>query len=179
MKALRRHVPLLLLILWLPGMAVASALQAGAPAPAFSLPDADGKMRQLADWRGQWLVLYFYPRDHTPGCSTEAGHFRDALPRFTALKVQVAGVSLDDSASHRHFADDLRLPFALLADTDGKVAQSYGALLNLGIIKYAKRHTILIDPDGRVAKIYREVDPKTHATQLLADIKDFQRDWLR
>ena len=169
-----RHL-LLLLCAWLPCAAQAEPLQAGAPAPAFALPDADGKMRQLADWHGQWLVLYFYPRDHTPGCTTEAGHFRDALPQFSALKAQVAGVSLDDSASHRRFAIDLKLPFTLLADTDGKVAQSYGALRNLGVMKFAKRHTILIDPDGRVAKIYRDVDPDTHAQQLLADLKQLQR----
>ena len=174
MKKLLRHL-LLLLIACLPGAVYADTLQAGAPAPAFALPDADAKMRQLSDWRGQWLVLYFYPRDHTPGCTTEAGKFRDALPQFAALKAQIAGVSLDDSASHRRFATDLKLNFPLLADTDGKVAQSYGALRNLGVMKFAKRHTILIDPDGRVAKIYRDVDPDTHAAQLLADLKELRR----
>ena len=166
---------LLLLCVWLPCAVQAESLQAGAPAPAFVLPDADGKMRQLSDWHGQWLVLYFYPRDHTPGCTTEAAHFRDALPKFAALKAQIAGVSLDDSASHRRFATDLKLNFALLADTDGKVAQSYGALLNLGVMKFAKRHTILIDPEGRVAKIYRDVNADTHAAQLLADLQQLQR----
>lgn len=174
MNAAMRRL-LLLLCAWLPCVVAAAPLQAGAAAPDFALPDADGRTRQLADWRGQWLVLYFYPRDHTPGCTTEAGHFRDALPRFVALQAQVAGVSLDDSTSHRRFADDLRLPFPLLADTDGKVAQRYGALLNLGVMKFAKRHTILIDPDGRVAKIYREVEPATHAAQLLADLAELQR----
>lgn len=174
MKFLRRLL-LPLLCLWLPGLAGAEPLQAGAPAPAFALPDADGKPRQLADWRGQWLVLYFYPRDHTPGCTAEAAAFRDALPRFTALQARVAGVSLDDSASHRRFAADLKLPFALLADTDGKVARSYGALLDLGVMKFARRHTILIDPEGRIAKIYRDVNPDTHAAELLADLKELQR----
>lgn len=173
MSTLRRLC--FLLCAWLPCAALAESLQAGAPAPPFSLPDGEGRVRQLADWRGQWLVLYFYPRDHTPGCTTEAGHFRDALPQFAALKAQVVGVSLDDSASHRRFAADLRLNFPLLADTDGKVAQHYGALLNLGVMKFAKRHTILIDPDGRVAKTYRDVDPASHAAQLLADLRELQR----
>lgn len=173
MSALRRLF--LLLLACLPCAAHAESLQAGTPAPHFSLPDADGKTRQLSDWRGQWLILYFYPRDHTPGCTNEAVQFRDALPQFAALKAQVAGVSLDDSASHRRFATDLRLPFTLLADTDGRVAQNYGALFNMGLMKFAKRHTILIDPDGRIAKIYRDVNTDTHAAQLLSDLKELQR----
>lgn len=174
MKALRYL--LLLCCVWLPSLAGAEPLPAGTAAPAFTLPDADGKPRQLADWRGQWLVLYFYPRDHTPGCTTEANQFRDALPQFTALKARVAGISFDDSASHRRFADDLRLPFPLLSDSDGTVARSYGALLNLGVMKFARRHTILIDPDGRVAKTYRDVEPETHPAQVLADLKQLQRE---
>ena len=147
-----------------------AAPQAGAPAPEFALPDANGNIRQLADWRGQWLVLYFFPRDNTPGCTAEAAGFRDAMPAFTALKAQVVGVSLDDGASHRAFAEQHRLPFPLLVDTGGAVASRYGALLNLGIIKVAKRHTYLIDPAGRVAKAYLRVEPNSHAQEVLRDI---------
>lgn len=159
----------------LPGWAGAEPLQAGAPAPEFALPDAAGKTRRLADWRGQWLVLYFYPRDNTPGCTTEAANFRDAQARFTALQASVVGVSLDDAASHREFATEHRLPFALLSDVDGAIAARYGALLNLGVMKFAKRHSFLIDPDGRVAKIYRQVEPASHVEEILADLKQLRR----
>jgi peroxiredoxin Q/BCP len=157
-------------------MAAAEALQAGAPAPDFSLKDGSGKPRQLADWRGQWLVLYFYPKDDTPGCTTEAQAFRDSQAEFSALGAQVAGVSLDDASSHQAFAKDQRLNFPLLVDEGGKTARSYGALTNLGIAKFAKRHTFLIDPDGRIAKIYRDVEPARHAAELLADIRLFKRN---
>jgi peroxiredoxin Q/BCP len=140
-------------------------------APEFSLPDAVGKTRTLADWRGRWLVLYFYPRDNTPGCTTEAAAFRDARADFTALGTEIVGVSLDDGSSHRAFADAHRLPFTLLSDRDGRVAAHYGALLDLGVMKFAKRHTFLVDPDGRIARIYRQVDPTGHVAELLADIK--------
>lgn len=149
--------------------------QAGSPAPEFSLPDANGKIRQLADWRGQWLVLYFFPRDNTPGCTAEAVSFRDASPEFAALKAQVVGVSLDDGASHRAFAEQHRLPFPLLVDTGGAVASRYGALLNLGIIKVAKRHTYLIDPAGRIAKAYLRVEPNAHAQEILRDINSLKQ----
>lgn len=145
--------------------------QAGSPAPAFTLPDSQGKLRQLADWRGQWLVLYFYPKDDTPGCTREAINFRDRLGEFAALKAQVVGVSLDDGASHQAFAEKQRLPFPLLADAGGQVAQRYGTLTNLGFMKFAKRHTFLIDPEGRVAKAYLKVDADTHADEVIADLK--------
>jgi peroxiredoxin Q/BCP len=118
-------------------LAVAQSAWAAAPvegsvAPDFSLPDASGKERRLADWRGRWLVLYFYPKDDTPGCTTEARNFRDRLERFAAQKAEVVGVSLDDGASHRAFADKHRLPFTLLSDAGGTVAKRYGALSDFG-----------------------------------------------
>lgn len=164
-----------LLAALLPGWASAEPLQAGAPAPEFALPDADGKTHRLADWRGQWLVLYFYPRDNTPGCTAEAASFRDAQAQFAALQASVVGVSLDDAASHREFAAGHRLPFTLLSDADGAVAARYGALLNLGVMKFAKRHSFLIDPDGRIAKLYRQVEPATHVAEILADLKQLRR----
>lgn len=157
-------------------MAAAETLQAGAPAPEFALQDETGRLRKLADWRGQWLVLYFYPKDDTPGCTTEAQGFRNFQAQFTALGAQVAGVSLDDAASHQAFAKDQRLNYPLLVDEEGKLARAYGALTNLGIAKFAKRHTFLIDPDGRIAKIYRDVEPAGHAAELLADIRLFKRN---
>lgn len=169
------HLCFALLAWLLPGWAAAETLSPGMAAPAFALPDADGKPRQLADWRGQWLVLYFYPRDNTPGCTAEAANFRDAQAQFAALKARVVGISLDDAASHRTFAAEHRLPFLLLSDADGAVAARYGALLNLGVMKFAKRHSFLIDPDGRIAKVYRQVEPATHVAEILADLKALQR----
>lgn len=143
----------------------------GAPAPAFALPDAGGTPRALTEWKGKWVVLYFYPKDNTPGCTTEAAGFRDSLPEFTALNAQVVGVSLDEGESHRAFAESQRLPFPLLTDGGGAVSRRYGVLADWGILKFAKRRTFLIDPEGRVAKSYLEVDAGRHAAEILADLK--------
>ena len=143
---------------------------AGSVAPEFVLPDARGKVHRLADWRGQWLILYFYPKDDTPGCTAEAQGFRDRQRQLADLKAQVVGVSLDDGASHQAFADKHQLSFPLLADTDGAVARRYGALSDFGIFKFAKRYTFLIDPDGRVAKAYLKVDASKHVDEVIADL---------
>jgi peroxiredoxin Q/BCP len=146
-------------------------LQAGEKAPDFLLADGEGRMRQLGEWRGSWLILYFYPRDDTPGCTAEAKNFNDRLPELSELKTQVVGISVDNTESHRVFASRLGLNFTLLADTDGKVSRSYGALNDFAILKFAKRHTFLIDPDGRIAKVYRDVEPSLHAGEIIADLK--------
>lgn len=146
-------------------------LQAGDMAPDFMLADGEGKMRQASEWRGRWLVLYFYPRDDTPGCTAEAKAFNASLPELAALKAQIVGVSVDDADSHRAFAARLGLSFPLLADTNGKVSRRYGALNDFAIVKFAKRHTFLIAPDGRIVKIYRDVDPTRHAEEIIAELK--------
>lgn len=146
-------------------------LQAGEKAPDFLLADGEGKMRQSSEWHGRWLVLYFYPRDDTPGCTAEAKAFNERLPELVALNAQVVGVSVDDVDSHRSFATSLGLKFPLLADTDGTVSRRYGALNDFAIVKFAKRHTYLIGPDGRIAKIYRDVDPARHAGEIIADLQ--------
>jgi peroxiredoxin Q/BCP len=145
--------------------------QAGDQAPEFLLADGDGRMRQSSEWRGNWLILYFYPRDDTPGCTAEAKAFNERLPELAALKAQVVGVSVDAVDSHRAFASRLGLNFPLLADTDGKVSRRHGALNDFAILKFAKRHTFLIDPDGRIAKVYRDVDPALHPGEIIADLK--------
>lgn len=145
--------------------------QVGTVAPAFVLPDAHGKSRSLAEWKGKWVVLYFYPRDNTPGCTTEAINFRDNQPQLTALNAQVVGVSVDTESSHRDFAEEKRLPFPLLSDPTGQVSRSYGAYSNWGVVKFARRNTFLIDPDGRVAKTYLQVDADKHAGEVIADLK--------
>jgi thioredoxin-dependent peroxiredoxin len=149
----------------------ADAPQDGQPAPDFKLQDQNGHWHSLSQYRGQWVVLYFYPKDETPGCTTEACTFRDDLLKFQARGIQVLGVSLDDTQSHAEFAAKYHLPFPLLADTTRQVAASYGVLTSfLGIFHYARRETFLIDPQGRVAKHYRDVDPKTNAGKVLSDL---------
>ncbi len=156
---------------------LSGAAQAGAPpavgsmAPAFVLPDGNGQARSLAEWKGKWVVLYFYPKDNTPGCTTEAINFRDSQPRFADLNAQVVGVSVDSENSHRDFAEEKHLPFPLLSDKTGKVSESFGSYSNWGVIKFAKRHTFLIDPEGRVAKVYQQVDTERHAGEIIADLK--------
>lgn len=146
----------------------------GEPAPPFSLPDQHDQRQRLSDFKGHWLVLYFYPKDDTPGCTKEACHFRDDHTALQQYGAKVVGISVDSSAAHAQFANKYRLPFPLLADTSGQVAQSYGALMHLGWLKLAKRHTFLIDPEGRVAKVYVNVDPNTHSQTLLKDIQALQ-----
>jgi peroxiredoxin Q/BCP len=157
------------------GLAQAQELAVGTPAPAFALKDQDRRTHTLADYRGRWVVLYFYPKDDTPGCTTEACNFRDDLPALRALGVQLLGVSLDSSASHAEFAKKYSLPFPLLADEDGQVARAYGALRALGPFTCAKRHTFIVDPDGKIARIYRDVDPASHSRQVMEDVSALQR----
>jgi peroxiredoxin Q/BCP len=144
---------------------------AGQPAPAFSLPDQDGKAVSLADYRGKWVALYFYPKADTPGCTTEACEFRDNVFAFEAIGATIVGVSIDKVVDQKKFADKYSLPFPLLADSEGQVAEAYGVVRNLGVMKIAKRESFLIDPAGRVVKHYTSVDPKTHSAQVLADLK--------
>lgn len=146
----------------------------GAAAPGFSLTDQSGAVRRLAEWRERWVVLYFYPKDDTPGCTAEACTFRDDLARLTALGAQVVGISVDDTASHKAFAEKYNLPFPLLSDTTAEVARQYGALSELLVIKMAKRYTFLIDPAGRIAKVYLSVDTSRHSTEIVADLKALQ-----
>ena len=145
-------------------------------APGFSLPDQDGQVHRLADYRGQWVVLYFYPKDDTPGCTTEACSFRDNINRLIARDAAVLGVSVDSVESHAAFAEKHELPFPLLADPEGKVADSYGALRNLLVFKLAKRQTFIIDPEGKLARIYRDVDPDVHVEQVLRELGRLQAD---
>ncbi|RRQ19890.1 peroxiredoxin [Guyparkeria sp. SCN-R1] len=156
------------------GLAAETPLTVGEPAPAFTLPDQEGAPRSLADYRGDWVVLYFYPKDDTPGCTTEACSFRDNINRLIAQDAAVLGVSMDDVASHAAFAAKYELPFPLLADPDGEVVERYGALSDFLVVKFAKRQTFIIDPDGKIVKIYRKVDPDEHVRDVLADLKALQ-----
>jgi peroxiredoxin Q/BCP len=148
--------------------AATAAPAMGDAAPAFRLQDQNGKWLSLNDESGKWLVLYFYPMDDSPGCTTEACSFRDNIFAFRALGANVLGVSVQDVASKKNFAEKYSLPFPVLADSDKSVAKSYGVL---SIFGFARRDTFIIDPQGHIAKHYESVDPKDHSAQLLADLK--------
>ncbi|MGQ0443268.1 MAG: peroxiredoxin [Methylophilaceae bacterium] len=145
-------------------------LNIGNAVPNFDLPDIHGTRHSLTTYQGQWLVLYFYPKDDTPGCTKEACQFRDDLQQLEALGAHVVGVSVDDRQSHAEFAKKYQLPFPLLSDKEGKVAASYGALTHLGLIKIAKRYTFLINPQGMLQKAYYNVDTSRHSQQIIDDL---------
>jgi len=168
---MKRTLAFLLVLLWTTVAAAAGVPTVGSPAPEFSLPDQAGRTVRLADFRGKWVVLYFYPKDDTPGCTEQACAFRDDIAALTLLGAQVVGVSLDDSASHAAFAKKYSLPFPLLADTEAKVSASYGAVTSLVVAKFAKRYTFLIDPQGRIARAYLNVDTARHSAEVVADLK--------
>ncbi|MGB3748255.1 MAG: peroxiredoxin [Rhodanobacter sp.] len=169
---MRRLVRLVLLPLLCALVAPASAAgpQVGEAAPAFRLQDQAGHWRSPADYRGHWLVLYFYPKDFTPGCTTEVCTFRDDIARLRQAGADVVGVSLDDVKSHAGFAAKYRVPFPLLSDAGRKVSATYGVLASHLGLHYARRTTFLIDPQGRVAKVYTDVDPEQNSTRVLADL---------
>jgi peroxiredoxin Q/BCP len=156
-------------------LAWAQPIEIGAPAPLIHLQDQAGVWRDLDDYRGKWVVLYFYPRDETPGCTTQACEFRDNIFAFNKLGAVILGISVDDIASHRQFAEEHALPFTLLADSTHDTAKAYGVLHNaLGLMEVASRETFIIDPQGRIAKHYVSVDPQGHSLRVLADLKSLQ-----
>ena len=143
---------------------------AGSSAPDFTLPSQDGTPVSLKDYRGKWVVLYFYPKDQTPGCSREAHNFEADQPKYAERNAVVLGVSVDSVESHKRFCTKDGLNFKLLADTDKKVSDAYGSLTNFGIVKFSTRNTFLIDPAGKIAKAYISVDPVKHSQEVLADL---------
>src|SRR5688572_1009206 len=158
--------------LWMRNSSIAANLpHVGDTAPAFALPDQNGGTRTLEEFRGKWLVLYFYPRDDTPGCVEQAMRFRNAMRELEALGATVCGVSVDNSASHAAFALKYNLPFALLADCDGEVAARYGSLRDFGVLKFARRNTFLVDPQGKVARVYVGVNAGRNAQEVSDDLK--------
>lgn len=150
-------------------------LEVGEVAPSFKLQDQSGVTRSLADARGSWVVLYFYPKDDTPGCTVEACSFRDALPDFVGLGASVYGVSADDETSHQAFANKFALNFPLLVDRDMTVINAYEAfgdkVVNDEVRQGILRLTYLIDPDGRIARSWRVSDPQVHAAEVRAAIE--------
>ena len=151
--------------------AAGDVLQEGTPAPNFSLPSQEDTQVSLAQYKGKWVVLYFYPKDMTTGCTIEAHNFQRDLPKYDALNAVVLGVSLDTVESHKTFCTKDSLTFKLLADPDHKVIDAYGVPVSgMGPIKFAQRDTFLISPSGKVVKVWTKVDPNTHSDDVLAAI---------
>jgi peroxiredoxin Q/BCP len=167
-----------LLVALTAGIAVASLtaraadmVQPGAAAPAFTLPSQDNTPISLADYKGKFVVLYFYPKDQTQGCTIEAHNFQRDLDKYKALNAVILGVSLDTADSHKTFCTKESLTFKLLADPDHKVIDAYGVpIMGMGPVKFAQRDTYLIGPDGKVLKAWTKVNPNTHSEDVLAAI---------
>jgi peroxiredoxin Q/BCP len=148
---------------------------AGSAAPDFTLPSQESASVSLKDYRGSWVVLYFYPKDQTPGCTREAHNFQMDQAKYAARHAVVLGVSVDSVESHKKFCAKEGLNFKLLADRDGKVSGAYGSLTNLVVVKFAKRNTFLIAPGGKVARAYTSVDPVRHSEEVLAALDQMQK----
>ena len=150
-------------------------LKQGDKAPEIKLPDQDAKVHKLSDYKGEWVLVYFYPKDDTPGCTKEACAIRDDFDYFDKLKIKVLGISADSVKSHKKFAEKYELPFTLLADEEKKTVNDYGVWAEkkfmgrkyMGIL----RSSFLIDPKGKIAKVYENVKPAEHALQVIEDLK--------
>ena len=170
--AARRLAVVALSLFAFTGAAVAATPAVGQPAPAFKLQDQAGKWHSLADYKGKWVAIYFYPKDDTPGCTTQACSFRDNIFAFNKEGAVILGISVDDVESHKKFAEKHGLPFTLLADADKAVSKSYGVLKTyMGVMEMARRDTFIVDPQGRIAKHYESVDPEGHSEVVLKDIQ--------
>jgi thioredoxin-dependent peroxiredoxin len=147
-------------------------LQIGDLAPELKLKDQNGNLVFLRDYASKkWVVLYFYPKDDTPGCTKEACSFRDESERLAPFNAQILGVSVDSSESHKKFARKYKLNFPLLADSAKKVTKIYGAL---AFYRLARRMTFIIDPEGKIRKVFKRVDPNTHVDEIIESLKDLQ-----
>jgi thioredoxin-dependent peroxiredoxin len=144
--------------------------EVGKDAPDFELPAQDGKKVDLDDYEGKWVVLYFYPKDFTGGCTLEAKNFQADLAKFKEKDVTILGVSVDSVSSHKEFCTKESIEFKLLSDADHKVSGKYGALMEYKGTKFASRTTFLIDPKGVIRKVYPKVDPAKHSAEVLADL---------
>jgi thioredoxin-dependent peroxiredoxin len=147
----------------------------GSAAPDFTLNNQDGKAVSLHDFKGKWVVLYFYPKDMTSGCTIEAHNFQRDLAKYDAKNAVILGVSVQDEKSHQEFCAKEGLNFKLLADTKKEVSEKYDSIMNLAVAKLSARHTFLIDPSGTVRKVWTEVDVKTHSDDVLAALTELQK----
>jgi len=144
--------------------------QTGQTAPAFTLPNQEGTPVSLDSYKGKWVVLYFYPKDMTSGCTIEAHNFQRDLDKYKALNAVILGVSVDTVDSHKQFCTKDSLTFSLLADPDKKVVQQYGSLGSFGPMVIANRNTFLINPEGKIVKVWTKVNPNVHSEDVLATL---------
>ena len=149
--------------------------EAGAPAPDFSLTTSDGGQVSLKDYRGKWVVLYFYPKDFTSGCTMEAKNFQRDLTKYEQAGTVVLGVSVDTAQSHKEFCTKEGLNFKLLADPDAKVSTEYGSVMDYKGAKLAARNTFIINPQGEIAKVYTGVKPAEHSELVLKDLAELKK----
>jgi len=147
----------------------------GAAAPGFSLTNNEGKQINLNDFKGKWVVLYFYPKDFTSGCTLEARNFQRDLAKYEAANAVILGVSVDTAESHKEFCAKEGLNFKLLSDTDAKVSEQYGSIMEYNGTKLSARNTFLIDPQGKVAKVFEKVKVGGHSEEVLAAIASMQK----
>lgn len=158
------------------GLFAADAVpQAGQPAPDFTLPSQDGTRISLHDFKGKWVVLYFYPKDQTPGCTIEAHNFQRDLAKYEQNRAVIVGVSVDSTGSHQEFCAKQGLTFKILADTDKSVSRQYGSLTNLLGYKISSRNTFLVNPEGRIAKVWTGVSPTRHSLEVLTALTQLAR----
>jgi len=148
---------------------------AGQVAPTFTLPSQDGSQIALDSFHGKWVVLYFYPKDMTQGCTIEAHNFQRDLPKYEAANAVIVGVSVDTPDSHKQFCTKEGLTFRLLADPEHKVVDEYGSLGHFGSMTIAQRNTFLIDPEGKIVKVWTKVDPSHHSEEVLAELAELKK----
>jgi len=146
----------------------------GTPAPDFTLNSQEGKPVSLHDFKGKWIVLYFYPKDFTSGCTVEAHNFQRDLTQYEQKNAVIVGVSMQDEDSHQKFCTKEGLSFKLLADTKSEVSTQYDSVMNMGVAKLSSRHTFLIDPQGKVEKVWLDVKPDKHSEEVLAALTELQ-----
>ena len=148
---------------------------AGNPAPAFTLPNQEGAQVSLDQFKGKWIVLYFYPKDFTSGCTVEAHNFQRDIDKYAQKNAVILGVSVDDVNSHKSFCSKEGLNFKLLADIEGKVSQEYGSTMDYNGKTYSARNTFIIDPKGKIAKVFIKVSPAGHSDEVLAALAELQK----
>lgn len=157
-------------------LAFAASMPAvGTAAPNFSLPSEDGSQVSLQDLRGKWVVLYFYPKDGTPGCTIEAHNFQRDQAQYVQRNAMVVGVSVDTTDSHKEFCTKQGLTFKLLADTEHKVVKEYGSTMSYNGVEIAARNTFIIDPQGKIVRTYSSVDPNKHSQDVLSALDELQK----
>ena len=158
-----------------PFSTVTEVPSAGTAAPTFKLVTNEGKEASLSDFKGKWVVLYFYPKDFTSGCTLEAHNFQRDLAKYEAAHAVILGVSVDTAESHKSFCAKEGLNFKLLSDTDAKVSEQYGSIMEYNGAKYSARNTFIIDPKGKIAKVFVKVGPAGHSDEVLAALAELQK----